>query len=142
MSMSRILAVDPGSKNLGIALSDPSGTIANPLKVLRHVSKSANAAAVLSLAEEHSASLIVIGQSLDPDGQPTFEGRRAARLAAEIGSLTELEILLWDESHSTAAAREAQVAMGTPRRKRQGHLDELAATVILQSYLDSRETQL
>ena len=137
--MSKILAVDPGSKNLGIALSDPSGTIANPLKVLKHVSKSANAAAVLALAEEHCVNLIVIGQSLDQDGQPTFEGRRAARLAAEIGALTDLEILLWDESHSTAAAREAQIAMGTPRSKRRGHLDELAATVILQSYLDIQE---
>lgn len=137
--MSRILAIDPGSKNLGIALSDPSGTIANPLKVLKHVSKSANAAAILSLAEEHSVNLIIIGQSLDQNGQPTFEGRRAARLAAEIGALTDLDILLWDESYSTAAAREAQIAMGTPRSKRRGHLDELAATVILQSYLDSRE---
>jgi putative Holliday junction resolvase len=139
--MSRILAIDPGSKNLGIALSDPSGTIANPLKVLKHVSKSANAAAILSLAEEYSVNMIIIGQSLDQDGQPTFEGRRAARLATEIGALTDLEILLWDESYSTAAAREAQIAMGTPRSKRRGHLDELAATVILQSYLDSRENR-
>ena len=140
--MGRILAVDPGSKNLGIALSDPSGTIANPLQVIKHVSRPANAAAIAALAEEHAAKRIIVGQSLDPDGQPTFEGRRAARLAAEIRSLTELEVLLWDESHSTAAARQAQIALGTPRSKRRGHLDDLAATVILQSYLDTLENQL
>ncbi|MGW8225464.1 MAG: Holliday junction resolvase RuvX [Anaerolineales bacterium] len=134
----RILAVDPGSKNLGIALSDPSGTIANPLKVLKHVSRSENAAAILELAIQHAAELILIGQSFDQDGQPTFEGRRAARLAAEIQSQTDLKILLWDESFSTVAAREAQIALGTPRRKRKGHLDDLAATVILQSYLDAQ----
>jgi putative Holliday junction resolvase len=136
--MGRILGVDPGSKNLGIALSDPSGTIANPLKVLKHVSRPDNAAAIVTLAEEHKVEAIVIGQSLDQDGQPTFEGRRAARLAGEIKSLSELEVLLWDESHSTESARQAQIEMGTPRRKRQGHLDELAATVILQSYLDTQ----
>jgi putative Holliday junction resolvase len=134
--MVRILAVDPGSKNLGIALSDASGTIANPLKVMKHVSRPANAAAIVGIAEEHQAVLIVIGQSLDQDGQPTFEGRRSARLAAEIRTLTELEVILWDEANSTQTARKAQIALGTPRGKRQGHLDELAATVILQSYLD------
>ncbi|MFL7893052.1 MAG: Holliday junction resolvase RuvX [Anaerolineales bacterium] len=137
----RILAVDPGSKNLGIALSDPSGTIANPLQVLKHVSRAVNASAILDLANQHAAEMILIGQSLDENGQPTFEGRRAARLAAEIQSQTNLQILLWDESFSTLAARDAQIALGTPRRKRKGHLDDLAATVILQSYLDAQADQ-
>lgn len=139
--MIRILAVDPGSKNLGIALSDPTGTIAGPLKVLKHVSRPANAAVIIELAEQHEAEVIVIGQSLDQDSQPTFEGRRAARLAAEIQSQTDLEVLLWDESLSTVAARDAQILLGTSRRKRKGHLDDLAATVILQSFLDARADQ-
>ncbi len=95
--MGRILGVDPGSKNLGIALSDPSGTIANPLKVLTHISRPANATAIVALAEEHNVEAIVIGQSLDQDGQPTFEGRRAGRLAAEVSSHTGLDVQLWDE---------------------------------------------
>jgi putative Holliday junction resolvase len=139
--MMRILAVDPGSKNLGIALSDPTGTIAGPLKVLKHVSRPANAAAIIELAEQHETEVILVGQSLGQDGQPTFEGRRAARLAAEIQSHTELQVVLWDENLSTAAAREAQIEMGTSRRRRQGHLDDLAATVILQSFLDARVDQ-
>ena len=139
--MMRILAVDPGSKNLGIALSDPTGTIASPLSVLKHVSKPANAAAIIKLAEKHKAKAILVGQSFDQDGKPTFEGRRAARLAAEIQSHTDLEIQLWDESFSTAAAREAQITLETPRSKRKGHLDDLAATVILQSYLDAQSEQ-
>ena len=134
--MSRIMAVDPGSKNIGIAISDPSGTIANPLQVINHVSRHENAVAIVALAEKYGAVEIVIGQSMDQDGQPTFEGRRAARLAGEIRSITEIEVILWDESHSTIAARQAQIALGTPRSKRRGHLDELAATVVLQSYLD------
>ena len=134
----RILAVDPGSKNIGIAMSDPTRTIASPLAVLKHVSRSADAAAILKLAEEHGVEAIVVGQSLDEDGKPTFEGRRAARLAANIQAKGNVQVILWDESFSTITAREAQITMGSPRRRRQGHLDDLAATVILQSFLDAR----
>jgi putative Holliday junction resolvase len=135
--MGRILAVDPGSKNLGIALSDPSGTIASPLMVIKHKSRSANACAIIELAQQHTARVVVVGQTFDQDGQPSYEGRRAARLAGEIRSKSDLEVVLWDESHSTAAARQAQITIGTPRSKRKGHLDDIAATIILQSYLDA-----
>jgi putative Holliday junction resolvase len=137
----RILAVDPGSKNLGIAISDPSGTIARPLMVLKHISRAVNAAAIAGIAKEQNAMNIVVGQSLDEDGQPTFEGRRAARLAAEIRTQTDIAVILWDESFSTATARQAQITLGSPRHKRQGHLDDLAATVILQSFLDAQDQE-
>ncbi len=132
----RILAVDPGEKNLGIALSDPTGTIANPLTVLKHVSRPLDAAAIAQLAVDHQAEQIIVGQALDDDGQPTPEGRRAARLAEALRLQTNLPVDLWDESGSTQAARQARLAMGASRRKRGGHLDDLAATYILQTYLD------
>lgn len=136
----RILAVDPGEKNMGIALSDPSGTIANPLTLLGHISRALDAAAIATLAAEHNARLIVVGQSLDDEGNPTPQGRRAARLAAAIRAQTDLPVMLWDESGSTRAARQARLEMGAPRHKRGGHLDELAATYILQTYLDATKT--
>jgi putative Holliday junction resolvase len=133
----RILAVDPGEKHLGIAISDPSGTIANPLTVLKHVSRPLDAAAIAQLAVENQAGRIVIGQSIDEDGLPTPEGRRAGRLAEAIQGQTDLPVVLWDESGSTQAARSARLALGASRRKRGGHLDDLAATYILQTYLDA-----
>ncbi len=135
----RILAVDPGDQRIGLALSDPSGTIANPLSVLRHVSRPLDAAQIAQIATEQGAAEIVVGQALDEDGQPTPEGRKAARLAEAIQAQTNLPVRLWDESGSTQAAQQARRAMGVVRRQRQGHLDQLAATVILQSYLDSRD---
>ncbi len=135
----RILAVDPGDQRIGLALSDPSGTIANPLSVLRHVSRPLDAAQIAQIAAEQGAAEIVVGQALDEDGQPTPEGRKAARLAEAIQAQTNLPVRLWDESGSTQAAQQARRAMGVVRRQRQGHLDKLAATVILQSYLDSRD---
>ena len=137
----RILAVDPGEKRLGIAISDPSGTIANPLTVLKHVSRPLDAANIAQLAAENQAGLIVIGQSLDEDGLPTPEGRRAGRLAEAVQGQTDLPVVLWDESGSTQEARSARLALGASRRKRSGHLDDLAATYILQTYLDALAEQ-
>lgn len=137
----RILAVDPGEKRLGIAISDPSGTIANPLTVLKHISRPLDAAAIAQLARENQAGLIVIGQALDEDGLPTPEGRRAGRLAEAVQGQTDLPVVLWDESGSTREARSARLAMGASRRKRSGHLDDLAATYILQTYLDALAEQ-
>jgi putative holliday junction resolvase len=133
----RILAVDPGERRIGLAISDPSGTIAGPLQVLPHVSRVLDAAAIAQIASEQGAVGIVVGQALDEDGQPSPEGRKSARLAEAIGAQTSLPIYLWDESGSTQAARGARLAMGVSRRKRSGHLDDIAATVILQSYLDA-----
>jgi putative Holliday junction resolvase len=132
----RILAIDPGEKHIGVALSDPTATIANPLTVLQHVSRPVDAANIAALAAEHQVERIIVGQALDDDNQPTPQSRRAYRLAAAIRTQTQTPVELWDESDSTQAARAAHIALGAPRRKRRGHLDELAATYILQTYLD------
>ncbi len=133
----RILAVDPGEKNLGLALSDPTNTIANPLIVLKHISRQIDAATIAQLAQEHQVGLIIVGQALNEDDLPTPQSRKAFRLAEAIRLQVELPVKLWDESGSTQAARSAHIAMGSGRRKRRGHLDHLAATYILQTYLDS-----
>ena len=133
----RVLAVDHGEKRIGLAISDPTGTIANPLTVIKHVSRAIDAAQVATLASEHEAGLIVIGQSFDEEGQPNLAGRRAARFAEALRGQTSLPVELWDESFSTQEARAARIQMGVSRKQRAGHLDQLAATVILQSYLDA-----
>jgi putative Holliday junction resolvase len=133
----RVLAVDPGEKRIGLAISDPTGTIANPLAVIKHVSRPVDAASIAQMAKENQAGLIVVGQALNVEGKPTPQSRRAVRLANAIRSQSELPVELWDESGSTQAARAARIAMGVSRRKRGGHLDDLAATYILQDYLDA-----
>jgi putative Holliday junction resolvase len=133
----RVLAVDPGDQRIGIAISDPSGTIANPLSVLKHVARTVDAASIAQLARENGAGLIVVGQSLDEDNRPTPQSRRASRLAAAIRDQIDVPVALWDETGSTQTARSARIEMGVSRRKRRGHMDDLAATVILQTYLDA-----
>ena len=129
--------MDPGEKQLGIALSDPTGTIAAPLIILQHISRLLDAAAIADLAQQYQIDMIVIGESLDDNGSTTPQSRRANRLADVIRQQSNLPVMMWDESFSTQEARQARIEMGTTRRKRRGHMDDLAATVILQSYLDS-----
>jgi putative Holliday junction resolvase len=136
----RILAVDHGEKRIGLAISDPTGTIANPLSVIQHVSRAIDAAQVATIATEQETGMIVIGQSFDEDGQPNLAGRRAARFAEALQGQTDIPIQLWDESFSTQKARAARIQMGVSRKQRAGHLDEIAATVILQSYLDAHSS--
>lgn len=136
----RIIAVDPGRKRIGVAISDPTGTIASPLAVIDHIARAQDALRISALASQHGAGLIVVGQSLDEHGRPTLEGRRAARLAAEIRTQSGLPVELWDEESSTQTARSARLALGVTRRRRRGHHDDLAATIILQSYLEAHRS--
>jgi putative Holliday junction resolvase len=133
----RILAVDHGEKHIGLALSDPTATIASPLQVIKHVSRLMDAAQVANLAAENDVALIVIGQSYDDEGRPNLAGRRAAKFADALKEQTQIPVVLWDESFSTQDARAARVEMGVSRKKRAGHMDELAAVMILKSYLDA-----
>ena len=135
----RILAVDHGEKRIGLALSDPTGTIASPFKVIDHVSRTLDAAQVANLALDNEVGLIVIGQSFDDAGQPNLAGRRAAKFAEALKAQTQIPVVLWDESFSTQDARATRIQMGVSRKKRAGHLDELAAVMILRTYLDSQE---
>lgn len=131
------MSVDHGEKRIGLALSDPTATIASPLKVIEHVSRLMDAAQVAALAQENEVGLIVIGQSFDEEGRPNLAGRRAAKFAQALKEQTSIPIELWDESFSTQDARATRIELGVSRKKRGGHQDSLAAVVILQSYLES-----
>ena len=137
----RILGIDPGEKRIGVALSDPSAIIAKPLTVIKHTKRNIDAASIVQIARENDAGLIVIGQTLDFDGKPNLSGRRAARLAGALKTQTSIPVILWDEFQSTQQAQNAQIQANVPRKKRQGHLDEYAAAVILQSYLDASKEE-
>lgn len=132
----RILAVDHGEKRIGLALSDPTATLASPLTVIKHVSRLLDAAQVANIASENEVGLIVVGQSFDEDGAPNLAGRRAAKFAEALREQTQIPVELFDESFSTYDARAAVIEMGVSRRKRAAHHDALAAAMILRSYID------
>ena len=135
----RILAVDHGQKNLGLALSDETGMLARPLGIIAHVSKLVDSAQVAEMAASNNAARIIVGVSYDEAGELNPAGRRAVNFAEILRLQTSLPVELWDESLTTQDARAARIAGGAPRKKRAGHLDDVAAAVLLQDYLDNHQ---
>ncbi len=133
----RILAVDHGQKNIGMALSDENGLLARPLSIISHISKLVDAAQVAEIAEREFASQIIVGVSYDEAGEPNHAGRQAINFSEVLKLQTNLPVELWDESLTTQDARAARIASGAPRKKRAGHLDDVAAAVLLQDYLNN-----
>lgn len=134
----KILAVDPGDRRIGLAISDPTQTIANPLMVINHVARVVDAAQIAQIAADQEVVSIIIGCPFDIDGKSGPQARKSERLAEAVRTQTNLPVTLWDESGSTQEAVAARISMGVKRSKRRGHLDDLAATIILQSYLNSK----
>lgn len=128
--MSRVLAVDPGEKRIGLALSDPTGVIASPLEVLTHRSRKLDAQAISERAREHAAGLIVVGLALDQEGRIGPQARLGQRLAEAIRSETDVPVETWDESGTTKQASE----LGGPNDL----LDARAAAFLLQDYLEAK----
>lgn len=128
----RVLGIDHGDVRIGLALSDESNLIARPLQVLKHVARDADAQAVIRIALEKKAQLIVVGLPVDDEGAVGYQARKVKRWAEGLSRLTEIAIEFWDESFSSAEADAL-----TPSRQRDSANDARAAAVMLQNYLDS-----
>jgi putative Holliday junction resolvase len=137
----RLLAVDPGEKNIGLAISDPAGLLAQPLQVIKHVSQLMDAAQIAQIAQDHQIKLIIVGCPTGGEGEMIRQSRHSQKLADCIRTQAEIWVELWDETGSTQKARASLLEMGVPVSRRSGHQDALAAAVILQSYLDAHPTQ-
>lgn len=139
MTKKRVLGIDPGDKRIGVAISDETATLARPLRVIKASSREGDAEQIRQIAEEYGVGKIIVGQSLDEDGKPSYQGRRARRLAGALAASGELEVVLWDEAFSTKDAGKARLELGATRERRKGHMDDAAASMILQDYLDATE---
>ena len=136
----RVLAVDPGEKRIGLAISDPTGTISRPLDVLKHQSRNKDAERIIAIACEHGAQLIVVGWALNSHGEIGYSARKSKRLAEVIQEKCDIQLEMWDESGTTQEAIQSRIAMGVPRKKRSGHLDDVAASILLQDFLIHNES--
>ena len=135
----KVLAVDPGDKRIGLAVSDPTGTLSRPLTVIKHISRDQDANKIVTITEEECAELIVVGWALDSEGEVGYQARKSQRLADKIRTKTSVPVKMWDESGTTQAAIQTRIEMGVTRKKRQGHLDDVAASLLLQDFLINNE---
>jgi putative holliday junction resolvase len=133
----RVLALDVGSRRLGVAVSDPTGTVASPLVTLPRRGPADDAAALAGLAAEHQAATLVVGLPRTLRGGEGPAARAVRAYVEELGAhLPGLRVELVDERLSTAAAERAMIAGGVRRADRRAAVDQVAASLFLQVWLD------
>jgi putative Holliday junction resolvase len=129
----RWMAIDWGERRIGLAISDPSGIIASPAGVIeRRAGKRPPVAELVRRAAALEATAIVMGLPLDGEGEDTPRSIECRAIAVELGRRTSLPVALVDERFTTAAAIRGVREAGGNRRDRQGDIDALAASVLLQ----------
>ena len=136
-SRGRLMAIDYGERRVGLAISDPTGTIASPAgAIVRRAGKRPPVAEILRRAEALEAKGFVVGLPLDGNGDETPRSREVRVIAETIAQRTGKSVELVDERYTTAAALRAVREMGGSTRGRKGDVDALAAAVLLQRVLD------
>jgi putative Holliday junction resolvase len=136
----RWMAIDWGERRIGLAISDPTGTIASPAGVIeRRKGKRAPIAELVRRATALEALGVVMGLPLDGEGDETPRSVECRRVAAELARRTSLPVALLDERFTTAVALRVVRDMGGSTRDRKGDVDALAATVLLQQALRMQE---
>jgi putative holliday junction resolvase len=132
----RLIGIDLGTKTLGLALSDVTRSIASGLTTLPRTRFGADAERLLALAAEHGIGGFVIGLPFNLDGSQGPRAQATRAFARNLGKLTPLPILLWDERLTTAAAERSLLEADASRKRRAQVIDKVAATLILQNALD------
>jgi putative holliday junction resolvase len=138
--VSRILAVDFGERRVGVALSDPSATIAQPLTVLvRRAGKRPPVQPIADLVIEHEVQHIVIGLPLTLAGEESDWTREVRAFGGKLADRTGVGVTFADERMTSVAAERAVRSLGLKRteREKKERVDAAAAVLILQAYLDS-----
>jgi putative Holliday junction resolvase len=137
--MNRVLGVDYGEKRIGLAVSDPLGMLATPLRTAE-VSGTAQALdAVTEACREKEAECVVVGLPLNMDGTAGPMAEKVEAFVAVLRERLSVPVETWDERLSTAQVERSLLDADLSRRKRKGVRDKLAAQVILQGFLDSRQ---
>ncbi len=132
----KILALDVGTVRIGIATCDPLEIIASPLEVYKRRTPYLDARYIVELAEKIEAQKIVFGLPLKLDGTEGDSANMARQLASKVSQHTSLPIVFQDERLSTVSAERILIETGNSRSDRKGKIDAVAATIILQNYLD------
>ncbi len=138
----RYLALDVGSRRIGVAVSDELGLIAQPVLTLERRRNSREDLRSLGrLARRFAVAGIVVGNPLHLSGEQSPRASSTQAFAAELGTLTGLPIHLWDERLTTREAHHILYEAGHARQEHKQVVDQVAATLILQSFLDEHRDQ-
>ena len=137
--MKRIMGIDYGTARIGVALSDELQMLAHPTETIVVAKTREPAARIAELARENNVARIVVGLPRHMNGSVGVSAQEANNFAEKIRALTPCEVLTWDERLSTVAAHRALRDAGKSTRQTRAYVDQVAAQMLLQGYLDSLE---
>ncbi|WP_237155518.1 Holliday junction resolvase RuvX [Oryzibacter oryziterrae] len=132
----RLFGLDLGTKTIGIAVSDEGFRIATPLETITRVKYSKDVAKLLELAERNRVGGLILGLPVNMDGSEGPRAQSTRAFARNLKPLTSLPLYFWDERLSTAAVTRTLLEADASRKRRDEVVDKLAASYILQGFLD------
>jgi putative Holliday junction resolvase len=133
----RVLGVDFGHKRIGLALSDETGTIAQPLDYIAGGATAGVCRELARICAERKIGKIVVGVPLRLDGKPSEQTERTLAFIAELRRATTVPVAQWDERLTSVQAERALLEGNVRRSERKQKIDKVAAQIMLQSYLDA-----
>lgn len=133
----RVLALDVGTKTIGVAVSDELRITANGLTTLKRTSEARDLEALRGFIDEFKPAVIVVGIPYLDDGGLSKRGEAIVEFAEKIRTTFGIQVEHWDESFSTVAAEKALIEADVSRKKRKKVVDKIAAVIILREYLES-----
>jgi putative Holliday junction resolvase len=136
----RILALDYGTKRIGVALSDELGWTAQPLETFERKSLDADVAHIKELIRRHEVKEIVIGMPIQLDGRAGPAAQNARQFLETVQTAAAIPVVAWDERLTTKAAEQMLIEADVSRKKRKGAVDRVAAALLLKSYLEHQSS--
>jgi putative holliday junction resolvase len=138
--MGRVLALDVGKRRIGLAISDPLGITAQGLPTLERTTVREDVARLVELTSDRSVSLFLIGEPLHMSGDKSRQAQYIRDFGERLTEKTGIPVQFWDERLTTVQAQRVLKESGISIEKRARAVDRLAAVILLESYLDSRQS--
>ncbi len=135
--ISRILGLDVGDVRIGVAVSDPLGYTAQPLDLIIRDKKKTEISEIKRLIDYYGIKIIIVGLPRAADGNVSEQGKKIQKFAEEVKNAISVEVIFREEYLTTQMAEEILIESGMSRSKRKQKVDKIAASLILQGYLDS-----
>ncbi len=134
----RVMALDVGERRIGVALSDTTRVLATPLTTLRAASRAAALKQIAALVVQHEAAVLVVGLPLTLNGEIGPQAQIVQAFVEELRELVAVPIHLIDERLTSVAAERMMIDLGMKAEQRKARIDEVAASIILQDFLEAQ----
>lgn len=134
----RIMGIDYGTKRIGVAVSDPSCTMAHPLDTVPVRPDGSHVEQLGKIARDYGVTRVVVGLPINMDGSVGESAKKATEFSQALHHALNVPVELWDERLTTSEAHDLLIRLEVKGRKRRRIIDKIAAGIILQSYLEAR----